>query len=1195
MSIFRSTLPQFVQDQLNTRTSVISSPNTRGPNFLLYTVGNNGWVRMSSFVDYFSKDKYSGSDLAQKYILEGGTINRTGNTEKLRFGINTPGGAYLSNLDGFNSKGQAPKKGTTLYNDFRQLGARPMPGITSVDINNKSAYGSLKEANIRFYCWDKHQLEELELLYMRTGYTVLLEWGWSQYLDSPTASPKSIGSGIDIFNNSLTDDKVYSQIEKLKKDYHGNYDALLGHVKNFSWQLLPNGGYECSTVLISRGEIISTLRLTHNSLAGDPQVGEDDKPLSTFERIFLNYKAWINNIEVNKDYQEARSSKKDDEKANKFDKVNSEFKPIIKEGVETQNQINETSVANFVTELETKLKKISQFEIYGYNKSGEWLENKFRTGEQYWDDIKNSKGFCLPVDSSANDGSAIEYIRLDFFLVILNAYFNLKNEEGNLISKIVIPRNLPILASEDSVSVDPKTCLIKNPNATFITDTDISLNANPDDQGFQPYALESFIYEGNRRVATTNKNQILEFHLSKYINISESKKFSFGILDNIYISINKIIEVYRSKGGNSPDGVLIIDYLKDLMSSISSALGGINDLQIHSDKSSIRIIDVKYLEIKTGNKTNNFDKYNFDLVGLKSICRDVKISSRIFDSQATMIAIAAQNRNNIGDIYSSTQTYFNQGLTDRLLSTKVVDDNTPKIDLINNDAELTYYVNLWKSISNIAYYLKEKCIGIPDVNNGNVASIKAPTDADINNAKSILKTIHYQINGGDVDYKALIPFELEIILDGISGLVVGQIFTIDKSILPKDYTLKNLGFIITGINHSLQNNDWTTTIKTQVCLLDQDELSNLSLSKSQKAKIKNTLNNFKVANTQTQFLAYAITDFLYTNVIESFTKTVGKTPTKTYKLGSYITHPATFEQYLTTWIKSVKDKSEKEEIWKNIYAKQLDGVEIFPKTPSDISTISLDGTNNIKFNLNLVDNALSSYTSKTPNEINSTLFDQTSKNTITLKQYFSKPDIGGSTANNYQNKSLAASNSSIFDRVIEFEGNYPNEFLGNITYVNSIFGRGLIGEIKSKKYPNSKPFNLEDQGNRDGLTVDMTVKFLSNLEITNPKDGDKILIRSITSPYAGKNSGIEKYLTELYLFQPIIEGKEVWDELFKYVTQDFLNINGALSVGNTNNNNQLFVADKSTLTQIKGIGMKSIYDTKDTYKLDTTPVKEINK
>jgi hypothetical protein len=1179
MSIFRSTLPQFVQDQLNTRTSVISSPNARGPNFLLYTTGKNGWVRMSSFVDYFSKDKYSGSDLAQKYILEGGTINRTGNTEKLRFGINTPGGAYLSNLDGFNSKGQAPKKGTTLYNDFRQLGARPMPGITSVDINNKSAYGSLKEANIRYYCWDKHQLEELELLYMRTGYTVLLEWGWSQYLDSPTASPKSIGSGIDIFNNSLTDDKVYSQIEKLKKDYHGNYDALLGHVKNFSWQLLPNGGYECSTVLISRGEIISTLRLTHNSLAGDPQVGEDDKPLSTFERIFLNYKAWINNIEVNKDYQEARSSKKDDEKANKFDKVNSEFKPIIKEGVETQNQINETSVANFVTELETKLKKIPQFEIYGYNKSGEWLENKFRTGEQYWDDIKNSKGFCLPVDSSANDGSAIEYIRLDFFLVILNAYFNLKNEEGNLISKIVIPRNLPILASEDSVSVDPKTCLIKNPNATFITDTDISLNANPDDQGFQPYALESFIYEGNRRVATTNKNQILEFHLSKYINISESKKFSFGILDNIYISINKIIEVYRSKGGNSPDGVLIIDYLKDLMSSISSALGGINDLQIHSDKSSIRIIDVKYLEIKTGNKTNNFDKYNFDLVGLKSICRDVKISSRIFDSQATMIAIAAQNRNNIGDIYSSTQTYFNQGLTDRLLSTKVVDDNTPKIDLINNDAELTYYVNLWKSISNIAYYLKEKCIGIPDVNNGNVASIKAPTDADVNNAKSILKTIHYQINGGDVDYKALIPFELEIILDGISGLVVGQIFTIDKSILPKDYTLKNLGFIITGINHSLQNNDWTTTIKTQVCLLDQDELSNLSLSKSQKSKIKNTLNNFKVANTQTQFLAYAITDFLYTNVIYSFSFTVGNPNKNTWSLGSYIKHSTTFEQYLKTWIEEVKKK------YPDVYEKELNGVKIFPKTPSDISTISLDGTNSVKFNLNLVDNALSSYTSKTPNEINSTLFDQTSKNTITLKEYFAKSDIGSSESSNYQNKAISARNSSIFNRLFRFQGNYPNEFLGNITYANSIFGRGLIGKIKD--------FNLEDQGNRDGLTVEINVLSV-NIEAYNAKDEDKILIRSITSPYAGKNSGIEKYLTELYLFQPTIEGKEVWNKLFDYVTKDFLNINGALSVGNTNNQNQLFVADRSTLAEIDSTNLKSIYDI-EKFKINTKPVKLPNK
>ena len=60
-----------------------------------------------------------------------------------------------------------------------RLGLRPMPGITNMDIKSKSAYGSLREAVVNFQCWDIHQLEELELLYMRPGYTVLVEWRWS--------------------------------------------------------------------------------------------------------------------------------------------------------------------------------------------------------------------------------------------------------------------------------------------------------------------------------------------------------------------------------------------------------------------------------------------------------------------------------------------------------------------------------------------------------------------------------------------------------------------------------------------------------------------------------------------------------------------------------------------------------------------------------------------------------------------------------------------------------------------------------------------------------------------------------------------------------------------------------------------------------------------------------------------------------
>ena len=1180
MSIFRETLPTYVQEQLTARTEVISSKNTRSTTFLSYVSGKNGWVRMVSFVNYNDpKLTYSGDELAKKYILEGGTLYKKGNIESLRFGLGTAGGSYLSDLDGANNKGQASS-------NLRPLGTRPMPGITNVDITNKTAYGSLKEATVRFYCWDKHQLEELELLYMRTGYTVLLEWGWSEYLESST-NIKNIGQGIDVFNIALTDEDVYNQIEALKEKYKGNYDALLGHVKNFSWQLMPNGGYECSTVIISRGEIISTLRLSSNINNPNPPIpGENDKPLSTFERIFLNYKAWINRIEVDRLYIEsAKSNIPDDPEA--YKNSPSEFKPIYKEENKTflDNPINETSVDNFIIELENKIKSIPKFYRYGYNNQGTWLgPNSFITGASAWDNIKTNKGVAIVCDAGANDGTAIEYIRLDHFLSIINAYFNLKDKDNNLIAKILIPQYLPILSHEDSVSIDPKTCLIRNTSATFITDSDVILTNNTYDKGFQPYTITNFTYDqaNNRRLRTANRGEMAEFHLSKNFTTNNkipkgsSKEFSFGVLDNVYISINKIIDLYRSKGGNNPDGVLMIDYLKDLLSQISSALGGINDFQFHVEKDQIKIIDVKYLEVETGNKKNNFNKYNFDLLGLKSICRDVKISSRIFDSQATMIAIAAQNRNNIGDLYSSTQTYFNQGLTDRLLPTKIIAEGAPSNSQYSTDPTLNYYIGLWTSISSISYYLRSKCIGInDDVSIVDFGTIKVPTDADVNNAKSILKTLTYQINGKDVDYKAIIPFELELTLDGISGLIVGQIFTIDKSVLPKDYVVKNLGFIITGLSHSLQNNDWTTTVKTQVCLLDQEELAKTySFSKPQKAKIKKNLAKIKAQAITNQYLVYAITDFLFTKLEAILGLPGDYHPDQTYKIGieflnvnnNYPTIPKdTFSEFLPKWIRRIQREQ------KEIYKKQdSTGKLIFPQTAKDLTDFSLNGSakNAAQFNTTMVDIAFASYRTFNLNGKSSTVGELPIVNlaSTSIAQYFSLSSADLSAYN--QTQALSAKNSTLWSRITEFDNTYPEEFVGNIMYVNSIFGRGLNGTIKlSGVGTNTTDFNLDDQGNNDGLIVKAKS---TNIEVSNFQTGEEFKIANVSSRFEGRNSKIENYLTSYMIPNDRVlynnpTRRDLWDKIFEYVTKDLL------SPTNSNLINPAFIANYSLLNQITDI------------------------
>ncbi len=168
MSIFKSTFTEDVKKQLNVRQDAMIS---RTPQALQYLNSRNAWVRMVSSVDV-NNDKGA---LARKYVLQGGTLNDTSKigtafTGSLKSGV---GAGFSNAYSNFSQNG-------TRY----RLGIRPMPGITSVEIKSLSAYGSLREATVNFQCWDIQQLEDLEVLYMRPGYTVLVEWGWVPYIDN---------------------------------------------------------------------------------------------------------------------------------------------------------------------------------------------------------------------------------------------------------------------------------------------------------------------------------------------------------------------------------------------------------------------------------------------------------------------------------------------------------------------------------------------------------------------------------------------------------------------------------------------------------------------------------------------------------------------------------------------------------------------------------------------------------------------------------------------------------------------------------------------------------------------------------------------------------------------------------------------------------------------------------------------------
>ena len=247
MSIFKDSFTDKVRDQLKVRGEAFLG---RSSTDIIYINGRAAWVRMTSGVDINNS-----SELARQNVMQGGVLDRFGQINgydkyDLRQGVG----------NNFNTKAYS---GTTLGSN-NLYGLRPMPGITGLDVQSKSAYGSIRTATVTFNCWDIKQLELFELLYMRPGFLSLIEWGWLPYLDNNHGLKNNVNF-YDIFNSVKPLQTRLAEVYSNSEAHDGNYEAILGYVKNYEWSLRPDGGYDCRTEIISTGEILESLKVNYST------------------------------------------------------------------------------------------------------------------------------------------------------------------------------------------------------------------------------------------------------------------------------------------------------------------------------------------------------------------------------------------------------------------------------------------------------------------------------------------------------------------------------------------------------------------------------------------------------------------------------------------------------------------------------------------------------------------------------------------------------------------------------------------------------------------------------------------------------------------------------------------------------------------------------------------------------------------
>lgn len=725
-SIIGGPLDPAVIDQLERRKDILvkGSPlNTaqRTADDILFLESNAGWVRLTSAVDTLDyttnedtqKSKGQGSaELSKRNVLTGGTLSN---------------GQQKQGLFSRNNAG---------YDKSNLYGFRPQAGITSFQVATKNDFGTLRTAEIGFKATSIEQLDELEQLFLRPGFSVLLEWGHSIYVTSGKVDDQGklqkAGSGqivkdpkvfIDFFTGK-TRKELREQIQQLKKDSCYNYDAIYGIVKNFSWQIQPDQTYDCTVDVISEGELIESISMIvspfeeKDDVAGEGKEKILDKNSTILHAFLFAIKGAL--------YDNFLAG---DEKFNILLQAFNLYTPSL--------------WRQFYKSLEEKM-------------GGEFRSVGFEPG--------------ILTETGSTYGERVALIPLSYILEAINIAISYKDQDGDSLVKFYTGnkegRNLtPFITFDEHISIDPTKVMIKKGD---------------------------------------NVDKLFRYPMESQLQVfGESND-----LLNIFVSVDLLINLLDQVVENSTRGLTntdITSYVKLVLKEISYHLGGVNQFDLHRDydENLFYIVDRKVTPSEKSNLST------IDLVGLKSQLEQLNLQSQITANLTNIIAISAQAGNrNIGVDTLALQRW-NKGLQDRhlVLRNTTEDDptttsqETPKVEIQKGELQHLLFhldvVNRESTSTRFKYY------------GGNTKGLRSTHRLLMN------QFVSYNTVKDGENPAGLIPFELSFAIKGIAGIKIGQAFKIPDEIIPKRYR-GNIGFIVTGVDHSIEEGRWRTSIKSKM-------------------------------------------------------------------------------------------------------------------------------------------------------------------------------------------------------------------------------------------------------------------------------------------------------------------------------------------------------------------------------------------
>lgn len=856
-------MDQWAVDQIRLRQTLLGTkrtPQGDSASVLVWMNNSTSWIRACSPISISTEKskkltgeefKYAGRELAKNFVLFNGTVGLS----------NTPNTEFTP----------IQKAGVTnnlsVINDFAygfggiDQGIVPMPGINSLRINTLTR-GSLRKAELKIKAFNKKQFDIIDSLYMRPGFTILLEWGHTLYFKGTVERLQYTKADFNtkpfksFFAASGTNqDQILNDIREERGTTSGNYDGFYGKISNFSWTYNIDGTYDITISAISIGDVIESLNLNRVELssvklAKDPvvksstnisttptnpgsvpqnQAGKYPIILKTPNSTPVYFTAGSPDLQSYVDFFK-QASKLSEAAATAAaqsyvtnNNINGQIprrlrditittppeEPIVGDLIADKNRSDFNKfIYNIYNTLQANLKKSAKKVKSSTNSKNtiSTFTSKLLENDWYW----GGENQILGIQTSIQQQQTNEFGENAGAVTRLSKnYPYLYIKLGTLFQ--YIQNNLLIYNTKDGTSKGVPYINFELDENNYCFTFPFQFSSNPG-----VCAIPFSTAKSNSTITTEIEDTYWNEILGNSFNTSSPY---VGNLYQIHININHIASLLKSCSVNN--SLPLLKFLETLMNDIQVALGSINNFTVSYDHDTNRIkiyddipLNEEFIKSKNFNNGRS-ETANFNIVSSKdlgnglfegSFIRNVNLTTTISNNLATTISIGAQSRTKSDIINATGFMNFNDGLEDSIIPNK--------ISATNNEANQDNLDKVAKDIVN-GYISLKKPGGIIQAFYGQAKTISSEM---INSQQTVASSVfRYYISEysltGKTPTQPFIPFDLGLEMDGFSGPRIYEKFTITSEILPPGYP-ETLNFVIKGLNHNITDSGWTTNIES---------------------------------------------------------------------------------------------------------------------------------------------------------------------------------------------------------------------------------------------------------------------------------------------------------------------------------------------------------------------------------------------